>query len=188
MAIVLRSGIERLVLKVREYLETNGVTAIVGVGKRALHAQVNQGLGRANRIVFLPFDPKSGAAGSLAEPEQAGKREIMDTSDPPVRIATVRALVDWNRDMLVSVWAYDGNQPEDDLAQEAALEQLFEWTVRAVHWTGFASVVFSRVETVVQGERPFGRELRVALSLNQPLYDVPKDIGFPALEIERSQG
>ncbi|MDX6479505.1 MAG: hypothetical protein QOG85_15 [Gaiellaceae bacterium] len=179
MTIRIRAGIERLMTSVREYLVAAGVTAEVGFGSRALTSQTNQGPGRANRIVFLPYEPRSGAAGKLSEPAQVGPRDVMSGTDPTVKVGEIRALADWQRDMIVSVWAYDGAAPNDELAQEIALEQLVEATIRAVHHTGFATIELGAINAIVQGERKFGRENRMGLRLTHPLYDAPQDVGYP---------
>lgn len=178
MTVQIRSAIEHLIVGVRRNFEAAGVRAEVGFGHRALAKHINQGPGRANRVVFVAHDPRSGAAGRLAIPEQVGPRDIMSADDPSLRVATVRALADWQRDLLVAIWAYDGTAPEDELAQEAALEKLVEDTIRAVHYVGFAIAEWGAAKANVQGERKFGRENVFALRITHPLFDAPKDVGY----------
>lgn len=174
----IRSGVRNLLNGLRSYLEGHGVTAEVAFGTKALSSQVKQGTGRANRIVLAPFDEK-GAGGRLVEPSQVGKRDIMSMAGTPIRTGSVRALADWQRLMVVSVWAYDGSRPEDELAQEEALEDLLEWALRAIHWTGFAEAVWDATTFRVQGERRFGLEVRMFLRFTHPLFDVPTEVGHP---------
>lgn len=186
MSLQILSGSARLVCNVREYFRENDVTAEVAFGDRALSFQSNQGPGRANRVVFCPFVPKSGAAGKLMPPSQFGNRDMMSASDPTVRVATVRALFDWERLFILSVWARDTELPEDDLAQHCAAETLLEDTCRAVHVAGFASVDLGAIQVVPQGERRFGVELRVELRFTHPLYDLPKEIAYPGFDIDKT--
>lgn len=179
----MRSGLANLVAGVKAHFAAFNVTATVAVGVRALPRQDNQGPGRANRVVIVPFDPKSGDAGQLDEPEMAGDRDFED--DDGTRTGTARALADWRRSMVVSVWALDSNDPEDELAQEAALEDLLEETLRAIHHTGFANVERGKIQRVIPVTRAFGAEARFALMFTHPIYDHPNEVGYPVAEVTK---
>lgn len=179
MAIVIRSGLLAATKYVAEFLAANGLTTTVKVGWKERAKQINQGGGRANRVVFIPSDP-SGKSGSLTAPHFAGDRDVRAAIDAP-RAATMRELAGWNRIVTVSVWACDGEHPEDEEAQIEALETLFEWTVRAVHSApgAFANAQWGDVTCTPIQERQFGRELLVGLTFRQPLFDQPREVVYP---------
>lgn len=179
MAIRIVSGLRALVTDVRAYFAANGVTATVTAGFRARFAQGNQGPGRANRVVFLPADPKSGAGGSLSEPQSPGFREIPDPSDPMKSVGSVRALADWKRPLFVSVWSFDEATKNDDAEQQFYAEDLLEWTIRAIVDSGRANAALASVTWVPATERQFGAEALLAITLVHPLYDVPFERAYP---------
>lgn len=184
----MKSGLKHLVDGIKAHLTAHAVTAVVAVGARELARQDNQGPGRANRIVIVPYDPKSGDAGTLAEPELVGDRDIYDEDgvDPEVRLGTTRALADWQRPILVSVWAFDAAAPEDELLQEVALEDLLEAAIRAFHHVGLADVAPGKISRVVPTTRHFGAEARFITRFTSPIYDHPIDVGYPELvEIDK---
>lgn len=182
MAVVVTSGLAKLVAGVRAYFLANGVNALVEVGAKKL-AQQAQGPGGANRVVFVPFDPKSGAGGQFSPPGHMGsfdvEREADDPDDPPVRVASLRTLADWQRQMLISVWARDAANPEDELAHAVAVEDLVEKTMQAIFATGLADVGFGRADWIVPKERMFGFEVRMGLSFTHPICDRPEEVGYP---------
>lgn len=178
MALIAASGLKHLLDGVRAYFAANGVTALVEVGAKKLPQQ-SQGTGGANRVVFVPFDPKSGAAGQFVEPGNFGFRDIDDDSDPPVHVGAVRPIADWQRQMVVSVWARDATKPEDEEAQAIAVEDLVERTMQAIVAVGLADVGFSKIEANVPKERVFGSEVRFGLTFTQPIFDRPLDVGHP---------
>lgn len=190
MTIRFTSGLERLVVGVRDFFSAHGVTAVVAFGRKELAKQSNQGPGGANRVVIAPVDPKSGAGGRLVHPSQGGRRDVYQTDPEPadVRVGTTRALWDWEREMVVSVWAYDSTRPEDELAQETALQFLLEKTIQAVHDVAKASAEWGGIGFVVpKGERTFGLEARIALRFTHPLFDVPDEVGHPGFTLGRHE-
>jgi hypothetical protein len=186
MTIRYRSGSARLVRGVRRYFEANAITAQVDFGDRALTQQLNQGPGSANRVVFCPFDPNSGDAGTLQEPLILGIQDIPSEDDPSVRVGTTRALVDWARLFVVSAWSFDADCPEDELAQQDAAEGLIEDVISAVQAVVGASAVWGRIRAVTQGERRFGRELRAVMTFTHPLLERPAELASAELELTKT--
>lgn len=185
MTVLVRSGLERLVTGVRQFLVDQGVDAAVSLSKKALTDQMNQGPGRANRIVIVPFDPDSGSAGRMVPGSHVGEVDIMSGVDPTVRVATARILGDWERNMVVAVWAANRAEKNDEFAQALALEALIEKTRQAVDNVGFADVEWGDVRVIPPKERAFGLEARLGLKFTHPIFDVPIEVGHPDFEIDK---
>jgi hypothetical protein len=158
-------SVEALVTAVRSSLLAAGVTATVAFGKREVGKQINQGVGRANRIVFAPGD-EAGALGSYV-PAVPG-RNIQATGVAQRRIP--RALWDWNVALRVYVWAYDATLAEDELAQWGAMVELHDLTVEAIHTfcCGFY-VIKSPRDPAKNIERRFGCETMFILEARIPV-------------------
>lgn len=170
-----------LVTGVADYFEEQGITCVVARGWKARKEQINQGPGRANRVVFMGSKP-DGSAGEIVNPRQSGDRLVGgdSTTDPPTPPShAVRALADWSRDLQVSVWAYDGDNKNDEGAQDDALYQLFTLVQRAVQSIAFGNAVWGGVKITVPGERPFGLELIADLSFQHMISDLPEELARP---------
>lgn len=185
MTIAFVDPLVSLVAGVRAYLTAQGVTATVTAGFKERRRQDTQGPGRANRLVFLPGDP-SGKGGSLAVGVRyAGDREERDGSGNLV--ATWRALGDWDRIVTLSVWAYDGAAPRDELAQIAACSALAIWARRAVDSVGMADLRWTDATWTVPKESTFGQELLLGLQIQMPMPDLPNEVAFPGFTLKRPQ-
>lgn len=172
----INSGLVALVASVQSYLTARNVTANVSLGWRQDTKQINQGPGRANRIVFIPSD-QGGRGGKIIGTQQPGPRRF----GSPTADTTARALFDWERSLLVSVWAVDGSDPHNEAKQIEAVEDLFEWTIRAVHHSAFNNARWGDVAwTTSPTEHQFGRELRAGLTFRHPLFDTENVIVYPA--------
>ena len=177
MTVLLKSGLTALVDSVRTYFEARNVTANVSIGWKEASKQVNQGAGRANRVVFIPSDP-SGRGGKLVGAHQPGMR----TFGSPTKDASVRALYTWERQLVVSVWAVATDAPNDEERQVEAVENLFEWTIRAVHAFAFVNAQWGDVNWLAAPiERQFGRELQAGLIFRHPMFDTPAEVVYPGL-------
>lgn len=186
MTITFADPLESLVAGASSYLVAHGVSAVVTAGFKERRRQDNQGPGRANRIVFLPGDP-SGKGGSLAVGVRyPGPREVRNASDELV--GTWRSLGDWDRIMTVSIWAYDGTAPSNELAQIVACSQLAIWARRAIDSVGLADLRWGEASWVPPKERTLGQELLIGLSLQMPMPDVPRDIGHPGFTLTKPEG
>jgi hypothetical protein len=177
--IVVRDGLGMLVDRVRDYLAEQGdVTANVTIGWKEKSKQSNQGPGGANRVVFTPSDDK-GEGGTIRPPATTGGVAIKDAVGKV--IAHAYPLADWDRTVLVSVWAVDVDRKEDERAQYEATVALLEKTMRAVRrFSPPASGKFGRVRWErPELEREFGREAVVAMTFVHPLFDAPEELAFP---------
>lgn len=170
-----------LVERVRDYLQDNGVTAVVERGWKARSKVINQGPGRANRIVFAGSKP-DGSAGRIVNPRQVGERTLRDVEGNPV--GYMRALGDWSLVLYVSVWAYDADNANDEGAQDDALYLLFLWTMRAVHAATLGNGVWGSVTKTVPIERGFGLELQTDLTVQHQMPDLPEELAFPTALVD----
>jgi hypothetical protein len=177
MSLAILSGFAALHAGVVDYFEANGITANVVVGWRERDKQMNQGPGRANRVVIIPGS-LNGRGGRITQPHTVGRRSI-GPKDAPV--GWVRPLRDWGREITLSIWAYDGTKRTDELAQVVAAETLLEQTMRAVHSFAFADAIWGDVQWTPQAERSFGQELLVGLTFRHPLFDIPVETVAPPI-------
>lgn len=178
---------KQLVDGVAEYFAAHGVTSVVTRGWKARTEQINQGQGRANRVVFIGSKP-DGSAGRLVNPRQPGLTELGadPATVPPTPAAyTWRPLCDWQRVIQVSVWAYDGANRNDEGAQDDALYQLLAWTIRAVNAVAFGNAVFGALQISVPRERGFGLEVLTELVFQHAMPDLPLEVGQPAPIVNR---
>ncbi len=160
----------------------NDITAVVDRGWKARAKQTNQGPGRANRVVFMP-SKSDGGAGVIVNPRQVGAREVGadPTTDPPTPASySVRPLSDWSRSLVVSIWAFDGDNPNDEGAQCDAVDSLFRWTQIAVQSVAFGNAVWGAAKFTVPLERAFGLELLVDLTFQSAVFDIPSEIVRPS--------
>lgn len=181
-----RSGLVALVTHVRNYFLLKGIDANVPpLGWKERTKQINQGIGGANRVVFVPSGP-NGAAGPLASIRGPGKRlHNANSADAFTR----RGLYNWERQAGVSIWGIDRSNPldiENEEAQIEATELLFERVIEAVHYFvasseqqfgGYATVEWGEPTWVTPpNERVFGRELLAPLTLKHPMF--AEEVGY----------
>ncbi len=168
----MKSGLVALVSSVRSYFEARNILTGVSLGWKEAAKQLNQGSGRANRVVFIPSDP-SGKGGVISAAQQPGARHFgTDT--------TARALYTWERFVVVSIWAADTEAPNDEEAQIEAVETLFEETMRAVHAFAHNNARWGDVSWLASPlERQLGRELRASLVFKHPMFDSPTGVAYP---------
>ncbi|WP_437606258.1 hypothetical protein WMF20_35400 [Sorangium sp. So ce834] len=144
---------------VQERLEVAGVTAEVRFGRREPAKQINQGVGRANRVVFSPGDDGGGLGGYEA-PVKPGRNP--------------RPIWDWLLVARVYVWAYDGSAPNDEALQWDAVTELHDLVLEAIHsyTAGFYQPSSPRVLGTT--ERRFGEEIVFLLEHRQPVLATPR--------------
>lgn len=143
-------------------------TSIV-FGEREIAKQINQGTGRANRVVFAPGD-EGGALGSYEPPARPGMRSAVGATNQ-----RARSLWDWRLAARVYVWAYDGTAAEDERAQWRAMVELHDLVVEAIH--AFAPGHYAIRAPRATGktiERRFGRETMFILEYAQPVVAAPR--------------
>ncbi len=181
------SGVAALFQGVKDYFDAIGDGTSVVFGYRERAKQINQGLGQANRVIFLPGDP-NGSGGKLgATPRDVGRRQLNDEDGN--RIADIRPLASWERQFSISIWGVDKDAPRDELAQAVATENLFEHTLRAIEGfegAGGMNLAWGAVTWTVAKENTFGTELLVGLALAHPLMEAPEEVGFPGFTLERT--
>ena len=137
-----------------------GVTAEVVFGEREIGKQINQGPGRANRVVFAPGD-ENGGLGGYQGPVKPGRNP--------------RSLWDWMLLFRLYIWAYDGSKPEDELVQWAALVELHDCVMEVIHPFVAAFYRLNAAKNIAKpGERRFGKELLVVVEMRQPVLVTPK--------------
>lgn len=156
----------------------NPDVSVAVTGWRARFQHLNQGAPVANRVCFIPGRP-NGTDAPLERPRH--------TSSNP------RNLLGWNRIVTVSVWACDPTQPANDEAQIAALEDLLEQTIQAIHTAvyvdssgqpllvdgkyvavGLGNLHWGSVTwTVDNKEMGAGKEVLVELTQRSTFFDVP---------------
>lgn len=179
MSTTVSSGLIAMVASVQAFFAARSIGANVSLGWKEASKQVNQGTGRANRVVFIPSDP-GGRGGTIGPAQQPGQRRF---GTAPNDVST-RALFTWERLLTVSVWAVDTTAPNDESKQIEAVEDLFEWTVRAVQAFAQNNARWGDVSWLASPiERQFGRELQAALVFRHPLFDSPGDRAFPGFNI-----
>lgn len=187
-AITFKSGLVALVAAVQAYFTATGNQATVSLGWKERTKQPAAGAGR---VVFTPSDD-SGKGGNIVQPHMPGPRDVLDDNGNVV--ARVRALRSWERLVVVSVFANDPTNIEDESAQIEATETLYEATVRAVNsfavsplgTLAAAGLVWGAVNwTPVPIERVFGRELRAELTFKHPIFDAPLEVVFPQPSINK---
>ena len=150
----------QLVQHTKAKLSAAGVTAEVVFGEREVAKQINQGAGRANRVVFAPGDD-GGNLGAYDAPVKPGRNP--------------RSLWDWMLLFRVYVWAYDGTKPEDELAQWAAVVELHDVVVEALH--PFVAAFYKPKDAKNLSkpvERRFGQQIVLVAEMRQPVLATPK--------------
>lgn len=189
--VTFQSGLLGAVDAVRAFFAQNNVDAVVEAGWKRRVRQDNQSANGAGRVVFTPSGSDDGDGGKLAQVRFPGPRNLRDPSatNPTKVVGSVRSLLEWERRVLVSVWAVDVDpqRREDEAAQIQAVEDLFEWTIRAVHSApgAFASVVWGSTRWTPPLERAFGLELRFDLTFRHPMFDTPRMLVFPGGALAR---
>jgi hypothetical protein len=144
----------------KEALAAANVTAQVAFGEREIAKQVNQGSGRGNRVVFAPGD-EGGALGGYDAPVKPGRNP--------------RSLWDWMLLFRVYIWAYDLSAPEEELKQWAAVVELHDHVVEAIH--PFVAAFYKPSGSKILNkptERRFGQEILLLAEMRQPVLATPR--------------
>lgn len=180
-----QSGLSYFVTNVQAFftgLATHGRPDYDGVnivvGRRQPGQQINQGTGGARRIVIVP---NGGELGAVTQPGRHRQRPTNPGTGLPAR---ARSLLGWQRSLLAYVWAHDLSNPNDELAQYDAAEDLLEKFVQAAHYTLNGQLDWSTVDdTSGPVERRNGCELVVSLSFSQSLLDVDLETVTPGFTL-----
>jgi len=177
------SALLALAANVRAWFAVQNPSVVVGVtGWKARFQHLNQGKTGANRVLFIPGDPQ-GRDGPLSHGRQ--------TCTNP------RDLLQWDRQVFLSVWAHDASDPSNDEAQIAAvenlLEQTFQGVIRAeVNGVGYPSRQAGAIHwgrliwTVNNAELTFGREVLIDFALKSTFFDIPFATVVPTPVVDRN--
>ncbi len=193
--LAIRDGIET-------YFANQGVTAEVLVTiQREFWRQMNQGPGRANRVVLSLIDPERGGGGSYDKsfgPRGPGNLPIYDWVDPndyskgkKVVGVEPRPLIGESRSVWVSTWAIP--EPDnagkvatnDDRAVVDAEENLFERTVQAVQRVAHVGGEWKNFRWKTDGERGFGLMRISELAIRSVYFDIDHPWRTPTPAVER---
>lgn len=173
----IKDGLGWLVDGVKAQFELRGIDANVSIGWREPTKQINQGPGRANRIVFQPSDP-SGKGGAINAVKLPGMRAVFDSEN--TKVAQIRGLRNWDRTIAIYVWGFDKDAPNDERKQYEETVRLFEWLMRAIQRVSPVSLKYGATDWLKPlQEHLFGRELQITATLTYPLLDIPEVIAYP---------
>lgn len=179
---MITSGLVALKNSVQSYFTARGVTANVSLGWKQPAKNINEGPGGANRVVFIPSDP-TGKGGKLVGTQQPGPRQFGNAGSEDT---AARALFDWERYIVVSVWAVDASDPHNEEKQIEAVETLFEWVLRAVQYAAKNNARWGDVAWMTSPtEQMFGRELRAGLVFRHPMFDVETGVAHPSPKVNK---
>lgn len=177
------SSLLALAANLRSWFAVNNPNVVVGVtGWKARFQHLNQGTPAANRVLFIPGDAQ-GRDGPLSHGRQS-------CTNP-------RDILQWDRQVVLSVWAFDATDTANDELQIAAVENLLEQTfqgiVRAeVNGVGYPSrqagpIHWGRVTwTIDNKEMALGREVLIDFALKSTFFDIPFATVVPMPVVNRS--
>jgi hypothetical protein len=174
-----RPGLIALSDGVREYFQTNQIPAVVGkVGRHQRDLWRTEAPSGAGRVLFMQ-PPRT--RGKLWRGQEAS--------------GFPRVILEWKRNVVLSVWGVDSDNPEDEEAQIFAVESLLEITLQAMRRAvdpvtsqalNFNNIEFGDIEEVDENrELYFGIELWVHFTLRGPLFDVEPTIRTPGVVLPR---
>lgn len=208
MSLTVVSGFVALVSAVQAYFDAVGVDAHVSGGWKEREQIINQGVGGANRVVFVPgrIDPALAApraldAGKITQPrikQLSGGGDMVGGSTVGRYVDNPRPLRGWDKIVSVSVWGVDTDHLDDEMAQIAATENLFESMIQGVHNgvysddsglespTGLGDVIWDgSTWGVFAPNAQFGRELLGFFIHKGPFYDLPYGVATPKPAVHR---
>lgn len=189
-------GLLALERGVREYFETNSVSARVDFGWAERFRKDNQGPGNANRVLVMPglFDPSTGEPKAVP----AGR---LDRNGPADFVSTptesIRVLAWLHENATIAVWACNPDVPTDSRETYGAVTRLRMLTIQALHncvdpMTG-VGIGFGNIEdwgdttwSLPPGEKAFGREFMFSLVLRVPMLDAPVGLAYGTPIVERA--
>lgn len=151
---------------VKTALESESPGVVVAFGRKESIKQLNQGRGRAGRVVFHEGDPGGDAGGETAARPFGAL--AFDDSEP-------RALVDNLEKFTIYVWGVDLDNKEDAAAQHDAAWALYSSVRRAIFnaANGRVTIDGKRWRSPERVERTFGRELEIVGTIRAQVVDEP---------------
>ncbi len=152
-------ALSTLVEDVRAQFTADELTANIAFGWREPAKAINQGVGGANRVLFVPG--VDGKVGQYAPPRNPGR------NPRPLRTLLEQATV--------LCWAVDTSAPNDELAQYEAARTLHDQVVRAIYLSpnvGHGSFDISDPQWVASStEKRFGAEIKFTLTVQAAITD-----------------
>lgn len=139
-----------------ELLADGEGTAVV-FGKREPAKNINQGSGRANRVIFEPVSGQQ--VGTFDAPRFPGGN--------PKAVSTFLTAA------TVYLWAVDSTHINDELAQYEAITALQERVVRALYHACDGAFLLGPIKDVAsKTERVFGNEWAFTFTVREGIFDV----------------
>lgn len=177
-----RSGLIALADGVRAYFQSQSIDAVVArVSRRGREQWITQAPRGANRVLFM--QPPDGARGRL-------RRGQKSNFNPEV-------IAEWDRPVILSVWAADPGASSDEEAQMGATEDLLEIALQAMRRAvdpvtdqpiGYSNIELGEMREVTDDkELYFGVELQLGFVIKMPLFDVTYDTTTPKAQIHKPQ-
>lgn len=166
---------------VRDRFALEGPDANVVFGPREKTKQINQGPGRANRVVFSPGDPSG----------KAGKYEGAKLARVPLAERRTRSLRTFRELATVYCWGKDGDHPNDEAAQYEAARLLHDYVVRAVYRSpvGHGSFELSGPQWIRKDtERTNGAEIMFLLEFEAAVPDEAPPSGGETTRAAAAEG
>lgn len=173
------SGFHFLVDGVKAFFEAQEWdTAIEGTFGKARWSQVNQGTGRANRVVFI-YGARLDSTGDVVV--DAGEfSAARGVGGNP------RHLYTWKKKSVISVWARaPEGQTKDDIATIDAAENLLEKVFQALVSVTLADFLPKRISiNASPNEQRYGVEYLVEFEHQGPIFDLPLErvTGVPRVD------
>ncbi len=173
------SAVVQLVTDVTAFFEQHspGTLVVFGVKKRW---SALEGDGQGNRLVIVPGKVPGGEDGQVVA--AVGPGEGIDTT---ARVGIARPLFNHTRALTFCCWAADTNSDpgaRDELAQVAAIEDMFEVAQQAVKRSiaGEANAVWGACKyNTAPNEIRFGTEYLCELELGSQWFDLVPKTAFP---------
>ncbi len=151
---------------VQDQFTEDGLTAKFSFGPRALATQINQGPGRANRVLFIPGDAKSGKAGSYGPARYPG--------------GLPRHLATFKETLYVYCWGVDATDSatlNNELKQYEAARDLHDSVVRAIYLSPNVKprqmIMTDPTWVTAKLERKFGAEIMFTIEIEGAIVDEP---------------
>jgi hypothetical protein len=151
----------------------------IAFGPRAFTREDNQGTGGGNRVVIgWEWGTSAGAI--------TGARNSAGNTGKAKPVGSLRPIVTWAKRFVVSLWAYDATNAEDELAHFAAMEDLFEVTRQAILSSSHADAELGNPYWPDQAhEARMGLEMRFELIHKGPLFARAAEVVTPQPRIVR---
>ena len=145
-------AVTTLLAKMRDTFAENGVTAPIYFGWREPAKQVNQGPGRANRVVVVP-----------------GKGKFMAARNPGRNPRPLHTVLE---QLTFYCWGFDPSEPNDELLQYEAARYLLDYTLESIYLNARGTYELSDIEWVDnKTERRFGAECKFTMLLQAMVPD-----------------